>query len=585
MSYRNPKQFVDTQSAANARRATQGINKGLQSFIAGYTKNKLENEKILKETLQWEMDMRNKVFSAESALGMAAPGMTMAMREELMYSIKRASYLRQQPTLTDSEKIELQNVMQVPDKILSLANNMSLYGANVTNQVKEQGNMGGIDPTANTELTKAMLGLGGNSAIKGKSGFSLDLTNPAGPVATLTFQQEGSDKVMSINNVDLEARIQGKNSELLPIIKDESANMQNAVNLAYYGNEKGEGKIDSALYDGQTADVVKKITYTDGTLRSEIRETKPNEELLISRMQSNVKSYVANNNVTNAQKVGWYNMFQTKLYGEDAKQLEHGELVDEEKLNDLIKDYSKFAIRGFSPPSAIIRENVAVKPIEKDSDSKFLGYNKDSNLTVGQVDQKVNDYIRNLENYINSGNAKIFDDKLDVKGQKIVEARFEDGLFYYRLDLGKDQFSDEYVKDPKDLEDYRELLDITINNDMPNDNVDKRDVLSVSRNATQNLFISKKQKSDELAQQKLEEAKKAEEIRLANQAIALQKEAKRKKEQLKKDQEEWDKYQNMSPKDFPSPKAMRRYRKVFGYSGRGGKDLKPRPTRYEDLNT
>jgi len=41
----------------------------------------------------------------------------------------------------------------------------------------------------------------------------------------------------------------------------------------------------------------------------------------------------------------------------------------------------------------------------------------------------------------------------------------------------------------------------------------------------------------------------------------------------------------MSARDFPSLKAKRRYRKVFGYSGKGGIDLKPRPTRYEDLNT
>lgn len=578
MSYRNPKQFVDTQSAANARRATEGINKGIQSFVAGYTKNRLENEKILKDTLQWEMEMRNKVTSAENLLGMSAPGMSMSMRTELNKSIKRAAELRQKSILTEDEKIELQNIMQVPDKIIMLAKNMGVYSSNVTDQVKNQGYFGGIDPTADTALTRAMLGLSGNSSIKGKSTFSLDLSNSSGPMLSLNFLEDGSNQATSISGFELEKRIQGNNTEILPIIRDESANMQEMMNTVFYGNSEGKGKIDPSFYENQEYKVIKDIRYTDGTLKGQIKQKLPNPEMVSQKMESIINSRINNNRVSNADKVGLFNMFQTSLYGKDAKQMEHDELISDEQLKQLAKDYGDFAVKTYGQ-FATMTDSVSTAPKNKNtSNNTYVGYNRDSNLSVEQVDGIVDDYVGNLQNYINQGNAKIFDDKLDEKGQKIVEARFEDGVLKYKLDLGKDQFSEEYEKDPNDLEDFREMLAITIDKDMPNNNINKRDITQASRVKTKNVFIEKQKKD-------AEKAKKETKERLANQAIALQKETKRKKEQLKKDQKEWDKYQNMSSRDFPRERDKRRYHEVVGYGGYGGKELKLRPTRYEDLNT
>lgn len=579
MSYRNPKQFVDNQSAANARRASDGINKGVQSFIAGYTKNKLENEKILKDTLKWEMEMRNKVASAEGELGMSSPGMTMSMRSQLNESIRRAAQLRQKSILTEEEKVELQNIMQVPDTILKFANNMSVYGSNVTNQLKTQGNFGGIDPTAETGITRAMLGISGNSAIQGVSTFQLDLTNPMGPSVSVNFKEEGSNQAMTIDGFELEKRIQGNNPNLLPIIRDESSNMQKMMNTVFYGNEKGEGKIDSEFYKDQEFKVVKDVRYTDGTLKGQIREQKPNKQLIEDRSRSIIDSKINNTTVSNSDKIGWYNMFQTSLYGENAEQLEHTDLITEEQTEKLAKDYGEYALRTYGQ-FATITDTVSAPPKTKNSNnsSTFVGYNNDSNLSVEQVDGIVDDYVGNLQDYITQGNAKIFDDKLDVNNKKIVEAKFENGILKYKLELGKNEYSEEYEKDPNDLEDLREMLSITIDKNSYGNNINKRDITQALRIKTKDIFTENQKLRNIQAQKQQQE-------QLILEAKNIQAEKERKKVQLIKDQEEWDRYQNMTGRDFKSPKQQRRYHKVFGYAGRNGKDLKPRPTRYEDLNT
>jgi len=242
MSYRNPKQVVDTQSGQHVRNMLQQIS---GATVGALNQIKKEADKKREENLADRKAQADRLFTAETELNqiaLANPGLDVSKAIEGNLK-KMATLLKEygnEPYKWPSEvKTFMANVKTMGTAIrMQGASNSAL--AQQISEVKEKplGTMGGGDLYADPEVYKKFDIQFRSGRTAGSSEIDFDMTKPGGPIP-YTIMRDGSGKEIGrslntdfdiadypvIPNATKEIQASGKKFKKDPIIRNPMASL------------------------------------------------------------------------------------------------------------------------------------------------------------------------------------------------------------------------------------------------------------------------------------------------------------------------------------------------------------------------
>jgi len=419
MSYRNPQGNVDRQSGQYIRQAQKDIAGATAGFAKAYAVKQQEIKKKIKEAEalslrqdEWEMSMREKIATAEGEIKGSSPYMSLQMRDQINAKLDEVSKYIGLTNLSEEQKQEIVNMKTLPSVIKQFGVNSATYTENIRTQLKNQGSFGGIDPSYSSELTETFLGLSGNSSVEGETFYKMDLSGTEGPVVMIGFKKKGQDETRWVNSNQLNSLSDSGQTSAVAIIRDASSDMKAMVNNALMGNAEGKGNIKAEYWQGQKAKKIGDVT-AGGKVTGERQSLTINKELLKQNIMDEALADVNNTSVTNRDKVGWFNKFQTELKGDKAVLLDHGDLVTDEQIQELAGLYADYAIEYYSPPSANV---VSVARVSDSSGTK-------SSKSQAENNESANKLANDIYNAAEQRNSNYFVGK-SYKGKEITGAEF-----------------------------------------------------------------------------------------------------------------------------------------------------------------
>lgn len=426
MSYRNPQGNIDTQSGQYIRKLQQDITQGVAGYAKGLAIKRKEEQEALKQTIkdnqalalkqdQWDMDIRSQVATAAGEVKSKSPFMSMQMREQLNERIDTVSKYIGLPNLTDAQKQEIINIKQLPSVIKQFGVNSGTYTEDIRTQLKNQGSFGGIDPTYSSELTETFLGLSGDSSVEGETFWKMDTTGTEGPVVMIGFKKAGQNETRWVNSNQYNDLASSGETSAVAVIRDASADMQSMINTALMGNAEGKGNIKGEYWEGQEAEKIGDVK-AGGKITGERQSLTVNKELLKQNIKDQVLADVNNTSVTNQNKVGWYNKFQTDLKKDKAQLIPHGELLTEEKALELADLYADYAIEYYLPPGGNIVSTVGLR----DSSSSTSDARK-TEASKGNAESLATDIL----NAVNKKDRSYFTGNT-YRGKEIIDVEYND---------------------------------------------------------------------------------------------------------------------------------------------------------------
>ena len=426
MSYRNPQGNIDTQSGQYIRKLQQDITQGVSGYAKGLDiKRKQAQEDIkkkIKETEalglqqdQWDMNIRSQVATAAGEVKSKSPFMSMQMREQLNERIDTVSKYIGLPNLTDAQKQEIVNIKQLPSVIKQFGINSGTYTENIRTQLQNQGSFGGIDPTYSSELTETFLGLSGDSSVEGETFWKMDTSGTEGPIVMMGFKKKGQDETRWVNSNQYNDLADSGETSAVAVIRDVSKDMQGMVNTALMGNKEGKGNIKGEYWDGQNAEKIGDVK-AGGKITGERQSLTVNKDLLKENIKDQVIASVNNTAITNQEKIGLYNKFQRDLKKEDASLLEHGQLLNEEKILELADLYSDYAIEYYLPPGGNIVSTVGLR----DNSSSNSDARK-TEASQGNAESLATDIL----NAVNNKDRSYFAGNT-YRGKEIIDVLYDD---------------------------------------------------------------------------------------------------------------------------------------------------------------
>jgi len=426
MSYRNPQGNIDTQSGQYIRKLQQDITQGVAGYAKGLDIKRKEEQEALKQTIkdnqalalkqdQWDMDIRSQVATAAGEVKSKSPFMSMQMREQLNERIDTVSKYIGLPNLTDAQKQEIINIKQLPSVIKQFGVNSGTYTEDIRTQLKNQGSFGGIDPTYSSELTETFLGLSGDSSVEGETFWKMDTTGTEGPVVMIGFKKAGQNETRWVNSNQYNDLASSGETSAVAVIRDASADMQSMINTALMGNAEGKGNIKGEYWEGQEAEKIGDVK-AGGKITGERQSLTVNKELLKQNIKDQVLADVNNTSVTNQNKVGWYNKFQTDLKKDKAQLIPHGELLTEEKALELADLYADYAIEYYLPPGGNIVSTVGLR----DNSSSNSDARK-TEASQGNAESLATDIL----NAVNNKDRSYFAGNT-YRGKEIIDVLYDD---------------------------------------------------------------------------------------------------------------------------------------------------------------
>jgi len=451
MSYRNPQGNVDRQSGQYIRQMQQEITQGVDKYAKGLAEKRKEEQEALKQQIkdnealslrqdEFNMQTRASIATALGEVKSKSPFMALQMREQIMSDLDEASKYIGKTNLTEEQKQMIINLKQAPDTIKKFAIDTGTFGGDLSKQLKNQGNFGGLDPTYDSKQTETFLGLTGDGSVPGQSYWKMDLSGTEGPVVMMGFKKEGEEETRWINSNQYNKLAEAGESSAVAILRDAGPDMQSMINSALMGNAEGKGKIKGEYWENQKAEKIGDVEV-GGVITGERQSLTINKELLKQNIKEQVLADVNNTSVTNQNKVGWYNMFERKLKKDKAQLIPHGKLLTEEQNLELADLYADYAMEFYLPPEANIVSTIGLKD-NSSGNNKKLKQQYQKETTQKLVDEVYDAVDKKDKSYFVG--AK-------YNGEEITNVDFSDPSNIY-IEFWDGNFVDEPVLDEKGKE-------------------------------------------------------------------------------------------------------------------------------------
>ena len=199
MSYRNPKQFVDTETAkyySDLQKTFSGIT---DDYVKQLNARRVAEVKRLAEVAEQNKKITIARNKYENETGSDINGATAitprlfddAAQERLRQSIDKAADISTDMFASQEQKTFKQNVDGLNEVIIRDQTNLASYKEQFEEASGKEGQMGGYsrynDPKQ-TAFVSAVLG----GSLKGKSSFDYNLTKPGGAETMYSWKGEGA---------------------------------------------------------------------------------------------------------------------------------------------------------------------------------------------------------------------------------------------------------------------------------------------------------------------------------------------------------------------------------------------------------
>ena len=364
MSYRNPKQFVDTETAkyySDLQKTFSGIT---DDYVKQLNARRAAEAKRLAEVAEQNKKITIARNKYENETGSDINGATAitprlfddAAQERLRQSIDKAADISTDMFASQEQKTYKQNVDGLNEEIIRNQTDLASYKEEFEEASSKQGQMGGYSVYNDPKQTAFVSGVLGGG-LKGKSSFSFDLTKPGGAETMYSWKQEGASEGFSLSGSMIAEIAANPDRDILVKVPNEAESMEQTINI--FGrrtDEKGDptAGVQEDLYVGQE-EKVRIIRDGNKVIKQYYQE--PNMNLLGEKIKQKVVASVealsSNKDLVSNEQIALYNWFQDQKT-EGKKSVigfnEFNEASQEDRdifLDDLSAEYSTYAMNKY----------------------------------------------------------------------------------------------------------------------------------------------------------------------------------------------------------------------------------------------
>ena len=484
MSYRNPQQNVDTQSAqgiANLQRTIAGTFGGIvqqelqtqkelgiqQKKLADKRAKELKEYEKLEEQValgikNYEIDNPDlKLGDSMAPLVDSYSDIMTRINSGAVTDPKEIAALRSQAT----------DILTIPKRIGNMLESISATDLLMAETESKSGSMGGLDPSQEGNMPEAMRVL--MNKAKGDRSTRIEFENGKYK-AYIDVTPEGGEKI-TLTEEQLADYLSGK-AQGVQIIPDATESMENLKTTHIYNKDSKTGKLtpkDSAFGEETTREIKDK---KGNVIR--IETYKPlKRDYLASAGKAVIESEISA--MSKTEKVA----FMNNIVAPDTKGFTINNIENKESKEALLKGYTDYWLNNFASDQVISTRNVALpkenKPntAEKKEVAMAKKYklaknaiqNSTDDLNFGYKGYDTEEQYKKIFSFAGRGELGITVEKIeDEKGQvdKIIVKSLNNPRQEYVIDKG---FTSERVKgillkaaqgaDTAEDEDYENLTD------------------------------------------------------------------------------------------------------------------------------
>jgi len=261
MSYRNPKQFVDTQTAQHYRNLQKTMTGITDDYINTIKQKQAAETKRLKEIAKINNERRIKQENYRSKTGQALNNATgdrpdifkkPEVQGQFINAIDNVNDLMNLPVLNRGQRVYKDNVNGLSKTIVGNLTDLETLGGDYQARAAKKNSMGGISPY-NDPSQRAATDSIFSQGIGGKNTFSMDLSQPGGAETKYTHTNDEGE-TFSFTGSGLREIVADPMREIIVTIPDETTNMQRIANtFGYETDQNGEptGEIKQRYYEEQ----------------------------------------------------------------------------------------------------------------------------------------------------------------------------------------------------------------------------------------------------------------------------------------------------------------------------------------------
>ena len=367
MSYRNPKQFVDTETAkyySDLQKTFSGIT---DDYVKQLNARRVAEAKRLAEVAEQNKKItiaRNKYENetGEDINGVIAIRPDLyddAVKKKMRGSIDIAADISTDMFASQEDKTILQNTNGLNEVMIRDQTNLASYKEEFEEASSKQGQMGGYSVYNDPKQTAFVSGVLGGG-LKGKTSFDYDLTKPGGAETMYSWKQEGASEGFSLSGSMIAEIAANPDRDILVKVPNEAESMERTINIfGRQTDEKGDptAGVQEDLYVGQK-EKVRIIRDGNKVIKQYYKE--PNMALLGDKIRQKVVASVealsSNKDLVSNEQIALYNWFQDqkpqdKNNPPDLRgfnEFNESTQEDRDKFLDLLStEYSTYAMKKY----------------------------------------------------------------------------------------------------------------------------------------------------------------------------------------------------------------------------------------------
>ena len=368
MSYRNPSQYVDTQTGQHYRNLVQKLSGVAEDIFERERKKQASISKQLKETEEKNIKIGKEQFEYENKtsgeINKAAANVqsfvTNDVTDSFYNNIDLGGKISTKGILNKDEKLFLKNLDQVSDVMVRDGEARSILLSE--DGLKNAGTMGGVSNLNDPNAVKWAQAVTRKGPGKGELIFNYDLLNEGGPETYYSYKDDTMEEPFQVSGSMLNTLAQDPSRSLIVTIPDENANMQQMVESYAYGKDAmGETSknLNSKYIENQP---IKEEPFPGGGIRR-YRET--NEALLATDMRADVVATI--DSLPENQQVALLDFFLSKDQVTADIKYDLNQSLDDDAKNLLASLYVSHAIGKYPMPKQVDVEIIkAEKPTESE---------------------------------------------------------------------------------------------------------------------------------------------------------------------------------------------------------------------------
>jgi len=261
MSYRNPKQFVDTQTAQHYRNLQKTMTGITDDYINTIKQKQAAETKRLKEIAKINNELRIKQEDYRSRTGQALNNATSGrpglfndpeLQKQFNNSADTVSGYMDESVLSAEQKVRKDNFNGLPKDIVEGLTNIETLGGDYQEKDARGNSMGGISPYNDPNQNAAVASLL-SQGVGGENKFSFDLSKPGGAETRYTHINDKGE-TYTFTGSELKGILANPRREIIVTIPDEKADMQRIANtFGYETDQNGEptSRIKQRYYENQ----------------------------------------------------------------------------------------------------------------------------------------------------------------------------------------------------------------------------------------------------------------------------------------------------------------------------------------------